>query len=228
MTRAIPHYPGVQLADGWQPSSAIAAFPAPMSTTTPTAEADVQHYECAREGCTDERPAAELVAGVYCSHDCRDRDRGEPLLEDIEQDHRFCHSCFRKKKEIDKPPASAPDVVIGFEYLTEHADYDSSERVVHDHQEHPAYPADRIVSGAAVCECGTVEHDDDWQRAEHLTSIRDAAERLVGLLELKGREGRHDYRIDAKTLVETLTETARADGTPDWALAVGRAIIDDD
>lgn len=217
-----------------------------MSVTTPSESADRETYECERDGCETSVEADKLVKEEYCSWDCYHRDEGEPLLNLVENDHRFCYNCFRQKKELERPgqdtsvvvgpvrheaaPDVASDVLIGYQHLTEHAELDSYERNRRDVVLEDIYttaPADRVVTGGAVCTCGTTDHRDDWQRAEHLTSVADAAERLAGVLEHTRREGQHNKRIDAKTLVETLTETARADGTPDWALAVGRAIIDD-
>lgn len=199
-----------------------------MSTTTPEQETDLESYECARNSCSTEVREDNLIEDTFCSWACRHRERGANLLKDIRHDHRFCAACFRKKKDIEKPPASAPSVVVGFEYLTPNADYDSSERVVHEHQNHHAYPADRVVTGAAVCQCGTVDHRDEWIREEHIGSLSDAAERLIGILERQAREGQHEFEVDALELAKTLRRTAEDEGSPDWELAVGRAIIDDE
>jgi hypothetical protein len=194
-----------------------------MSTTT----AERQDYTCSADRCDNDQPAGGVVNG-YCSRECYDRSRGRDLLTDIRQDHRFCAACFRRKKEVEKPPASAPSHVVGFEYLTEHAEFGDNERVVHDHYDgRPAFPADRIVTGAAICECGTVDHRDVWVREAHIERPSDAARRLLGILERQAREGQHEFDFDALTLARTLRETAEREGTPDWALAVGRAIVDD-
>ncbi|MFW5903727.1 MAG: hypothetical protein ACOCS7_03210, partial [Halolamina sp.] len=75
-----------------------------MSTTaTKTAE-----YICEADGCTGSFTEHEAVEGGYCSRECYNRSRGRDLLQDIHQDHRFCAACFRRKKEIEKPPESAP------------------------------------------------------------------------------------------------------------------------
>jgi hypothetical protein len=192
-----------------------------MSATT---DSEPLAYTCNADDCSAPRPR-DGVEGGYCSRECYDRSRGRDHIRRIKHDHRFCAACFRKKKEIEKPPASAPSVVVGFQYLTPNAEPGQHARQRRDAD--TDHPADRVVIGAAECTCGTVDHRDEWAREEHITSIRDAAERLIGILARQRREGQHEHDIDAKTLVETLTETTRADGTPDWALAVGRAIIDD-
>jgi hypothetical protein len=199
-----------------------------MSTATPPDELERRTYKCAR--CGTPVPQDQLVAETYCSDDCHDRDRGENLLENIRHDHRFCYNCFRRTKEIEKPPQHAPDVAIGYQYLTENAEIGQQERTADQttiETDRTAPPADRIISGATVCSgCGTIDHRDSWQREEHISSIRDATLRLIDILQIMRTEGQHEFKIDAKTLIRTLTKTARVE-SPDWSLAVGRAIVDD-
>lgn len=205
-----------------------------------------QTYQCSGPDCDDSAEPHELVDGSYCSLRCSRRDDGEAVLRNIEYDHRFCTTCFRQLKEIEKPDASTSivvgpvdhdaveptvrDCLVGFQYRTRHARTGEIEGRAHVErtdapaQDRPISPGDRLAMTGTICECGTTDHRDDYLRGEHVTNVRNAAERLCGILDWLGREGQDDRTVHAATLVESLTESVRRDGEPDWALAVGRAV----
>lgn len=202
-----------------------------MSATTKRPEA----YQCAGPGCESDFRAHEAVDGSYCSEGCSLRDGGQNLLQHLQCDHRFCHSCFRRLKEIERPPMDAPEFVIGWQHRTTAARLGQLERNRHRiTDEDGAYrggwrtaadaPADRAVRTGTICQCGATDHRDDYQRETHLVSIRNATERLLKTLEQLGREGQHDAIIDAVALARTVRQCAESGGDIDWALAVGRGL----
>lgn len=204
-----------------------------MSTTTH----ETVTYPCSADGCEAAFEPRDAVRGSFCSAACARRHRGRKLLNIVAHDHRICHSCGRWTKEVERPPMHAPDFVIGYQYLTEHAELGPFEPPTASGNEDRPYkspwldedtgadaPADRVVKTTTICECGTTDHRDDYQRTERIISIRDAAERFCRVLERLGREGQHDETVDARALVATLRQSYEADGELDWALAVGTAI----
>jgi len=159
-------------------------------------------YNCAFADCDETRTESSSVDGSYCSVECAARDTGRQFLRDLRHDHRFCTSCFRQRKEIERPTAAArcglgvhtDAALVGFEYLTEHA-----------------APG---VHGIE-CACGAVNHDidEEWLRESgaYHWFLKTAAETLVG-------EGQREDTLDLATLANTLWET------DDLELAVGLAL----
>ena len=198
-------------------------------------------YHCEREGCEGTFTEQTSVEGSYCSQRCANLVAGENLLAHIQRDHRFCHACFRQLKEIERPPAKREIVIgpvdhdavaptyrnclIGFEYLTEHAELGERSRDFVDHgEEHRPDATDAVITGT-VCTCGTTDHRDAFLRLDEVVSITDAATRLCRILTVLGTEGQHDKTIDVASLLTALE--AQADGeTLDWQLALGHAIED--
>lgn len=170
-----------------------------MSVTLTTPDRDT----CADPDCDQEYPVPNAVAGSYCSQDCADRHDGRRLLRNIREDHRFCWSCWRARKEIERPTAYArrqldtwriDDAVVGFEYHTRHVD-------LGDH--------------GLECECGAVDHDiDEW-----ITRTEGPYHWLLKLIiEQMNDEGQHHHSFDIATFADTYWRT------DDLELAVGRAI----
>jgi hypothetical protein len=165
-----------------------------------------RRYECALEECSNERTQTSSVDGSYCSRECADRAHGRGLLQDIRQDHRFCWSCFRQRKRIERP---TDETLRGLGAVTAEAlvGYES--------------PTPAVESGdfGPECTCGAVDHDlPDWgQRSAGPWEwfLRLASERLAA-------DGRRDDAVDAATLADELW----ADGAADvpLELAVGRAL----
>jgi len=158
-------------------------------------------YECSREGCHERKTQHGMVDGSYCSEECAARAAGADFLDVVKHDHRFCWSCFRQRKEIERPSAEtrrglAPvidEALIGYEYPTEH-----------------------VSEGAwgLECTCGAVDHDMPAYEAPdnvpywYLYLI---GEQLVA-------DGHRDSGLGLKTLAEVHW------ATDDLELAVGRAL----
>lgn len=171
-----------------------------MSVRTTTPESDT----CACPGCDAEFTIPNAVRGSYCSAACADRHDGQRFLEHLRRDHTVCWSCLRPRKTVERPTAEArrgldpvtDDALVGFEYLTEHAD--------------------RGQYGVE-CTCGAVDHDiDGYDR-------RDGAPyhwHLLRIVEEMAAQGQHDKTFDLPAFADTYWET------DDLALAVGRALTD--
>jgi len=170
-----------------------------MSTVTLVAE---ETYDCEYPDCEETRTPSSSVGGSYCSQECRDRATGEQFLCSIRQDHRFCWSCLRQRKEIERPTAETrrglgpitDAALVGYEYHTRHAD---------------------MGEHGLECTCGAVDHDiPDWLRREtgpyHWY--------LTRLVEVTRAEGQHDYAFDLATFADRYWET------DDLDLAVGAAL----
>jgi len=159
-------------------------------------------YTCALEECDNDRTPSTSVRGSYCSRDCADRADGRALLQDIEQDHRFCWGCFRKRKDVERVPDEArrgrgrftAEAMIGFETPTRHV-------------ERGPYGLE--------CTCGAVDHDVDYvearDRAPFHWFLSAASRQLVA-------DGRREDAINAAALADRLWQG------DDLALAVGRAL----
>ena len=238
-----------------------------MSTTQ---QSETATYTCDRDGCQTEVEEHALVHGSFCSQQCYDKHRGAKQLRNIKHDHRWCHGCFRQLKDIERPgdeysvvigpvdhdavADTARDVLVGYQYFTEHATHgEKTGRGVDDsdttggHSVTPdtlvlndgdtvdldpispepevtPAPADTLVITGTICECGTTDHRDDYLRSEQVTSVRAATKRLCRALLFTGREGQHDKQFDIRVLARTLKESLQETGEYDWELAVGRAI----
>jgi len=165
-----------------------------------------RRYECALEECDGERTRTSSVDGSYCSRECADRARGRGLLRDIRQDHRFCWSCFRQRKEIERPTDEARS---GWSLLIDEA--------VVGYQ----YPTKVVEQGphGLECKCGAIDHDDPGYDRRHEGPfewfLQLASEQLVD-------DGRRDDAADAATLADELW--AGGAGDVPLELAVGRAL----
>lgn len=165
-----------------------------------------QRYTCAHNDCTNTRTQSSSVDGSYCSRDCADHAHGAALLNDIKQDHRFCWSCFRQRKRVERPPKEAlrglgritADAVIGYQSPT---------------------PAVQQGDYGLECRCGAVTHNTpDWNRRKHgpyCWYLANATRRLQ-------QDGRRDTTINPARLADELW----SDGDQDVSLelAVGRAL----
>lgn len=161
-----------------------------------------QRYDCERDGCDETRTRSTSVGGSYCSRECYNRSTGSNLLRDIRQDHRFCWSCWRARKEIERPTAESrrglgpitDDALVGYEYYTEHAE---------------------MGPYGLECACGAVSHDiDDYDRladGPYHWFLKLAFEQMVD-------EGQRDGAFDLVAFANAYWET------DDLELAVGRAI----
>jgi hypothetical protein len=148
-----------------------------------------QRYTCAAADCTNTRTPSSSVDGSYCSRDCADHARAHHLLTDIKQDHRFCYSCFRQRKTIERPPDETrrgwspliDEAVIGIEHPTEHVD---------------------LGPYGLECTCGALTHDDPKYRQHEPGTFEQylaaASHQLV-------EDGRRDTAIDPSVLTHALT-----------------------
>ncbi|SNZ18306.1 hypothetical protein SAMN06269185_3327, partial [Natronoarchaeum philippinense] len=91
-------------------------------------------------------------------------------MELLEHDHRFCKTCGRQLKTVDKPatasvvvgPSShqewdyAKDVLVGWQYRTEHAETGEISLDVDEDGDRPI--VERGVATGTICECGNTAH----------------------------------------------------------------------
>lgn len=144
------------------------------------------------------------AVGGYCSDECAARHRGRKLLRHIRQDHRFCTSCWRPRKTVERPTAHArrglgpitDECLVGYEDATRHV-------------EHGPYGLE--------CECAAVSHDiEGWDRRAEGPYHWHLAE-IVAQIDA---EGQRDIDFDLAVFADAYWET------DDLELAVGRAIQD--
>jgi len=167
-----------------------------MSTTT--------HPETQCKWCDDS--FTHGYNAVYCTEECLYAQKGDGVLNMIASDHRFCSSCFKRRKNIEKPPDSflrrrpqlLQDAIIGFEYLT---------------------PSMQQAHGLLYCECGNVDHYADHDVLKEL-DLAGAITNLWAILALYYEEGQFgDNRPDRDVLLESLDETGMG-----WCEALGRSV----
>lgn len=106
--------------------------------------------------CDAYRNPRKSVRGSYCSEACYFRHRGQKALKNLEDDHRFCRTCFAQVKEIEDPPQRAPSFVVGYQYGT-----DAATSAARDYDREDA--ARPLVKERLGCHCGATDlrsHDD--------------------------------------------------------------------
>jgi len=152
----------------------------------------------------------------YCSQACLEKSKGESILHTLKYDHRFCHGCFSKLKEVSRPTDEqlrqidglhSKQSVVGFQYQTENAD------VGEITAREDTY--DVVVTGTVCANCGTTDHRDSFQRDFR---PQEAAKRLRERIQETRVEGQHDYSFDTSAFVDAWNDTK------DWKQAVGRAV----
>jgi len=77
--------------------------------TSATTTGDVAQHECDYANCDKTRPKWEQFEG-FCSRECRHKAKGNEVLEHIKHDHRFCATCFRPIRDIQKPSSEWIDI----------------------------------------------------------------------------------------------------------------------
>ena len=169
-----------------------------MSTVTRT---QAPRYPCAHPDCDADRTAHSSVAGSYCSERCAALDTGASFLRAVRQDHRFCWSCFRQRKEIERPSDAArrgrgrytAEAMVGFEFPTKHVE---------------------VGPHGLECHCGAIDHDTpEWDQRRcgpYHWFLYLVAEEMVA-------EGQRETSLDLVTFAEELWQT------DNLALALGRA-----
>jgi hypothetical protein len=171
------------------------AFTAPVGQQPPVSLMPITtreppRYQCELDDCPETRTPQSSVAGSYCSRDCANRARAQHLLTDIQQDHRFCYSCFRQRKTIERPtdetrrgwPPIIDDAVIGYEHPTEHVN--------------------RGPYGLE-CTCGAIDHDDPKY---HRHTPGTFEQYLAAASHVLVDDGRRDTAIDPHALTYALTD----------------------
>lgn len=211
-----------------------------------TVHSAVETYPCADQACDEHFAAHDSVDGSYCSQTCSYRDDGRSILRNIAHDHRYCTSCFRQVKEIERPQehqrvvvgpvdhdqlqATSQDVLVGYQYRTKHSDIGPKETRAHhiidaqpDTHDRKPTPADSLTMTGTICACGTTDHRDDYLRTHDHVDIPQAARRLHSILEDHYHDGQLDTQPDSAQLVQALLDSLD-DDTPDWAAAIGAAL----
>lgn len=132
------------------------------------------------------------IKGSFCSLECWYAHKGQNLREQINNDHRYCSSCFRLRKEIEKPPNwfledrphTIKESIIGFEYYTENIQKEG---------------------GFAYCKCGNVGHFSEHEflrDIEYNTVVKNLARLLVSYY----NEGQIHDKPNARTLAKQLSK----------------------
>lgn len=165
---------------------------------------------------------------MRCSDHHKRRKRARDLLNTLRYDHRFCATCFRQTKTVDRPPSDQwglPDCVIGFEDPTEHATEGDLTISVDE------YGRERIAGHSEkICECGNTSHvqvDRDLQTRfafETAEYLREAVAELRA--EGKTDEAVTDTGLDA-ALTEHLLCTTKSPRVPDhvdWEIVLAAAL----
>lgn len=143
----------------------------------------------------------------FCSTECRYRHKGENVLRNIRFDHRFCSTCYRQLRDIEKPPDElliqnkvsqlVRESIIGFEYPT------------------PNYQWEQ---GIWSCKCGTINHKDEHGFLQ-LSELECVLVNLVRVLQRYEREGQLDTFS-----VDSFFSGFREISGLDYAYAVGRSL----
>ena len=189
-------------------------------SVTPTQPTDEETYECSHCG-GDRRPSTS-VAGSFCSTAChrahkRAKQAGR-ILEILEHDHRFCKTCGRQLKTVDKPDTTlvvgpcehqewghAKDVLVGYQYRTEHADQGEISMDVDEAGDRPI--VERGVATGTVCRCGNTAH----QHGEAIIRDRfpfETAYFLHRAARTLRAEDKHDVQLDRRQLFDAVVDQA--------------------
>jgi len=183
-----------------------------MAATSNTSET----YECVQ--CDDHFAAERSVAGSFCSGECyrahQREKRADSVLELIAHDHRFCVTCCRQLKEIERPTDEqlrsidgmhSAESLVGLEYQTQHADHGLKTDPAlfwedEDGTEHTpdAHTASQAAREGVVCTCGATDTGDVSDAIRASLDAGQLALRLVAVIEALHAEGKHDvdYRGD--------------------------------
>lgn len=185
-----------------------------MSATTPATDLESHEYECGH--CGEGHAPAETVAGAFCSHECHDAHRREKranvLWRELEQDHRFCATCGRQLKEIERPTDEAlrqiegfhsTTSVVGYQYRTEHARVGEISLDVDDEADRPIVQ-DAVATGTVCC-CGNTSHRHEETTLRERFPFTTAYWLLVASRTLRA-EDKHDVRLDRGRLFDAVLE----------------------
>lgn len=192
-----------------------------MSTTTTTPTSSPRHSNRECNHCTHVIAPDCFYAPGYCSRYCYHAHQGRKVLTNIRDDHKFCFTCFKQLKTLERARSRDPDVFTGYQYPTEHARRGLVDRYPADSRIDIPDHADYTRIGI-VCECGQTHHRSRESVIQE-TSFRDIVESLYYALHHFKQNGRHDYEITIQGLADALRAQSGIQGW-DFELAVGHAI----
>ena len=191
-----------------------------MSATSTPGET----YTCRH--CNGSHDATATVGGSFCSERCLYRHRGEKALRRIAADHRYCATCFRQLKTVDRPDDRVLEDA-GVSKLTRSAFVGLQSRTEHavdgvDEREPVGAVRDRPIKFTRTsCECGTVDPSDRHAVLRELDP-KQTVQSLWACLVALERDGTLQKRPSKDAYLQALRETDL-----DWAYAVGRALYAD-
>lgn len=180
-----------------------------MSTSQPSASPS-NVYEC--EECGGPRTQAASIKGSFCSQDCyhshQASKQARDILNQLERDHRYCYTCFRRLKDTYRPPSrwGLPDSVTSFQSLTPHAQIGqkTKHRPHYLNTDHIKTTVDQTRTGA-ICSCGNTHHRDLEPVIRQRCLLESAHYLLTSIQSLK-EEGKFEtVRVDASMLFDALT-----------------------
>lgn len=190
-----------------------------MSTATHSESGET--YRCSE--CDEEFAAIAAVAGSFCSMEChrshRRGKRAREVMRELEHDHRFCATCGRQLKEIERPIgkslvippsahddwAAASDVLVGFQHRTQHAETGEISLDVDDRAERPIVE-DTVTTGT-ICECGNTAHRHEEGAIRERAPFETAYYVALATRVLRA-EDKHDVVLDRRALFDAVLEQA--------------------
>ena len=183
-----------------------------MSTTSSVSQPNTD--ECAYRDCGTLVAAHEAVEGSYCSRACYRREKGAGLLGVIKRRHELCFTCFRRRKDIERPPA---------QFMARHFDTDGmgwsregegapwrlerwGQELAREAVCGFAYPTQHADMGAygLECRCGAIDADLDEPSVRELEQWTDwLAETVAYLTDVGAREDTLRADIVARAYEQT-------------------------
>lgn len=183
--------------------------------------------ECAH--CDHWRNPDASAKGSYCSRECWLRSKGSNVLSELCRDHTICGTCFRRIKELERPPEGTSvdvpmplephgdanadgieNVLIGYQYQTP-----ATEIAIDDFSDDPYRPHEHTRWS---CECGNVDPTERDDLLEQI-DLEETIVRLLQRLRERERDGKLPHRPDKQRLFDALRQEWR-----DWEFAIGCAV----
>lgn len=165
---------------------------------------------------------------MYCWY----RHKGRKAIDRITSDHTICATCNAAIKTIEEPPGDVEleigpvdhslraetidDVLIGYQYKTEHTDIGVDERGV---------DAQAIMYTRWSCECGAVDPNDSYEPLRQVTpkhTIKQLTHRLAEYSRQDGDKGSFSY---ARFKDAFCSEHLESSPNMVWELAAGYALF---
>lgn len=193
-----------------------------MSVKSTARDSHSEEYDCAH--CDGPR-SKHSQWGSYCSRECYEAEqraaKANELLNVLEHDHRYCHTCGRQLKEIEEPTESysvvvgpcahhddwdnVTDVLIGYQYRTKHAETGEISLDIEDGRSAERPIVEDGVATGTVCTCGNTSHrhaDETLRDRFPFTTayyLHIAAEALR-------REEKHDVALNRDRLMSAVAD----------------------